>query len=563
MASLNYVQPKSSRNRFSLFLHLSAQRKISRTGISSDSYFADTPTTIDFMDPWTSTSSVAATTKGLFRVNSGASSPLLPRSPMRLETDPEPVPPTTNELDAKEKARLLKKARKLSKVFGEMPEIQRTSTTNSSNNRRSKPPGHRRSMSTCASDPELSSKQQNTRKFSSQSDLAASSSESGSRLEMSDRERIPPVPSLPRESLDASFEFTSAQHLKTYPLLNPTRPIPIPSTDDSVRSSSSPVSLTTPGSISAEKRRLTKTRRNVSGEDKSKTIYPYELKGRKSYDSSVARASSRSDEASPGRALHRSRSLSANKKKKIDNTVEFYPESPQMFDNAIWRRDPGGITFNENPGVPSFPGFIPPDTARTMKPSDVWASGTSGTSSLKPELHALSTTSLQQQHDHGRAPSGGPSSNLDGDIPDTPSSYHSNDTFNPPPPPDSDSNVDESFRERRRRAAKLAQFFGVEYHDLSASMPVTGHALEPPGQSVGPSTSPVANSNSNPNSDSNANSKPTHDFVPSEKWEHARVEPSVQVGIKTNSRRFWGGRGNLKEAEVGDVISKLRELRAS
>ncbi|KAJ3776937.1 hypothetical protein FB446DRAFT_233708 [Lentinula raphanica] len=200
-----------------------------------------------------------------------------------------------------------------------------------------------------------------------------------------------------------------------------------------------------------------------------------------------------------------------------------------------------------------------------MKPSDVWASGTSGTSSLKPELHALSTTSLQQQHDHGRAPGGGPSSNLDADIPDTPSSYHSNDTFNPPPPPDSDSNVDESFRERRRRAAKLAQFFGVEYHDLSASMPVTGHALEPPGQSIGPSTSPVANSNSNPNSNSNSNaiSKPTHDFVPSEKWEHARVEPSVQVGIKTNSRRFWGGRGNLKEAEVGDVISKLRELRAS
>ncbi|KAJ4486329.1 hypothetical protein J3R30DRAFT_3251929, partial [Lentinula aciculospora] len=87
------------------------------------------------------------------------------------------------------------------------------------------------------------------------------------------------------------------------------------------------------------------------------------------------------------------------------------------------------------------------------------------------------------------------------------------------------------FRERRRRAAKLAQFFGVEYHDIDASIPVTGHVLEPP-----------------------------HDITPSGKWEPVRVEPSV--GIRTNTRRFWGGRGNLKEAQVGDVIPKLRELRA-
>jgi len=33
----------------------------------------------------------------------------------------EPIPPTTNDLDAEEKARLLKKTRKLSRVFGEIP----------------------------------------------------------------------------------------------------------------------------------------------------------------------------------------------------------------------------------------------------------------------------------------------------------------------------------------------------------------------------------------------------------------------------------------------------------
>ncbi|KAJ3813645.1 hypothetical protein F5876DRAFT_5396, partial [Lentinula aff. lateritia] len=87
------------------------------------------------------------------------------------------------------------------------------------------------------------------------------------------------------------------------------------------------------------------------------------------------------------------------------------------------------------------------------------------------------------------------------------------------------------FRERRRRAAKLTQFFGVEYQDITASMP--GRAVEP-----------------------------MHHISPSEKWEPVRVEPSVQVGVRTNTRRFWGGRGNLKEAEVGDVIPKLRELRA-
>ncbi|KAJ4001261.1 hypothetical protein F5050DRAFT_33567 [Lentinula boryana] len=330
MASLNYVQPKSSRNRFSLFLQFSTQKKSSQTGISSESYFATTPTTSEFMEPWTPTSSVAGS-KALFRVNSGTSNPVLPRSPMRMDTD-EPVPPTTNDLDAREKARLLKKARKLSKVFGEMPELQRTSVTSLHN--RNKSPSHRRSISTHASDSELS-KQQTTRKFSSQSDLA-SSSESGSRMEISDREAIPPVPSLPGGSIDASFELTTAQR-RTQPLLHIlTRPRP---SMDEVRALVSPTSSTTPQAFpdDGQKRRLTKPRRDLRGDDPSKSTASHELKARKSYDSPVRRIPPGSDEAVPNEFLHRSRSLSTNKKKKlatIDGAVDFSPN---------WRQVPDGV----------------------------------------------------------------------------------------------------------------------------------------------------------------------------------------------------------------------------
>ncbi|KAJ4486330.1 hypothetical protein J3R30DRAFT_1488649 [Lentinula aciculospora] len=321
MASLNYVQPKSSRNRFSLFLQLSAKKDSSQPGISSESYFASTPTTttVDFMESCNPTSSILAGPKTLFRVNSGSSSPHLPRSPLRMDTSffEEHIPPTTNELDAKEKARLLKKTRKLSKVFGE--DIQRTTSRSLG-----KTPSHRRSISTHASDPEPSSRQQTTRKFSSQSDLA-SSSESGSRMEVSDWEAIPPVPSLPRESIDAFSGQGPAQHRIQPALYNLTHP---KQSSDDVRalipilSSSSRVSTD-----DIQKRRLTKPRPNI-GEDKSKSA-SHPLKTRKSYDSLATTAVSPLDGTVLNKSLHRSRSLSTNRKKKLDEidaAVEFDPQ---------------------------------------------------------------------------------------------------------------------------------------------------------------------------------------------------------------------------------------------
>ena len=97
-----------------------------------------------------------------------------------------------------------------------------------------------------------------------------------------------------------------------------------------------------------------------------------------------------------------------------------------------------------------------------------------------------------------------------------------------------------SFKTRRRRAAKLAQFFGVGYHDLSESM---GH--------------PVVASLLTSNEDAESWSRPP------------RVLPasSVEVDIKMSGpARFWGmvdGRKNMTDASMNDVIGRLREMKAS
>lgn len=106
------------------------------------------------------------------------------------------------------------------------------------------------------------------------------------------------------------------------------------------------------------------------------------------------------------------------------------------------------------------------------------------------------------------------------------------------PPPFSDAiniaaidtpNFIDTFQERRRRAAKLSRFFGVGFQDLTPSL-VT--APEVPG-------------------------------LPESTHHH----PTVAVDVKMSGPgRFWGfadGRRNLKEADMVDVIDKLRGMKAS
>ncbi|KAG6845992.1 hypothetical protein H0H87_011040 [Tephrocybe sp. NHM501043] len=89
-----------------------------------------------------------------------------------------------------------------------------------------------------------------------------------------------------------------------------------------------------------------------------------------------------------------------------------------------------------------------------------------------------------------------------------------------------------TFSERRRRAAKLTQFFGVNYQDISQSI-VEKLLLPLP----------------------NTRSSDTNDMTNT---------PVLEVDIKVAGRRFWGLRdGEMKSADVADVIGKLRGLRAA
>lgn len=87
-----------------------------------------------------------------------------------------------------------------------------------------------------------------------------------------------------------------------------------------------------------------------------------------------------------------------------------------------------------------------------------------------------------------------------------------------------------SFSVRRRRAAKLTHFFGVNYQDISRSFT---QKLLPPGTQR-------TYSGSSDNVDNAA----------------------VEVDVKVVGRRFWGlSDGEMKNADVVDVIGKLRGLR--
>jgi hypothetical protein len=85
------------------------------------------------------------------------------------------------------------------------------------------------------------------------------------------------------------------------------------------------------------------------------------------------------------------------------------------------------------------------------------------------------------------------------------------------------------FRERRLRAAKLSRFFGVEYQDITSAL-VTTEASSPDKTSTPPLTDVCGS--------------------------------AVDVKVSAPAR-FWGlAEGRTKDAEVVDVIDKLRGLKA-
>ncbi len=109
----------SSRGRLSLILHLSS-RKPSR-GATNDAGSQSPPwSPISSIYPFYSSSNHSAGGNSTTSLRSSLLPPSIHMNPREPQST-DAVPPTQNNLDAKEKAMLLKKARKLSKVFGEIP----------------------------------------------------------------------------------------------------------------------------------------------------------------------------------------------------------------------------------------------------------------------------------------------------------------------------------------------------------------------------------------------------------------------------------------------------------
>jgi hypothetical protein len=85
-----------------------------------------------------------------------------------------------------------------------------------------------------------------------------------------------------------------------------------------------------------------------------------------------------------------------------------------------------------------------------------------------------------------------------------------------------------SFQERRRRAAKLAQFFGVGCHDISPSLAVPSRTVAERPASF-----------------------------------YAKDDGMIQVNIKVSGRRRIWGRSNLRDVNIVDARDRLRTLKST
>lgn len=91
------------------------------------------------------------------------------------------------------------------------------------------------------------------------------------------------------------------------------------------------------------------------------------------------------------------------------------------------------------------------------------------------------------------------------------------------------------FQERRRRVAKLSQFFGVDHAEIVSSLVFT----KPDGH------------------------RPASLDAEAERLTSVSHGEPVEVGVKVVSRRRWGSGEDMKDVELSDAINKLRCLKAS
>ncbi|KAK7058816.1 hypothetical protein VNI00_001440 [Paramarasmius palmivorus] len=432
----------------------------------------------------------------------------------------EPVPPTVNELNAEEKAKLLRKTRKLSRVFGEVPSLP---TQTSAKHPRGAPNSstcsfHRRSLSsisTAESQASSRRRRQVARKVPSQPDIRGSISS-----DAHDHAQPPPLP-------------VSLKH---------------PSQKTNLTTLSAPPTPSTPVQMSPEqirRARMAKLRRHL-GE-----AIPVELvtctppkhhfddaRFRKSIDAVPASASWRSIS---GKSLRRTRSTVPNlpyptgTKSQFDSVagttredaVSFHRRHVQNFGleaRAIHSEEREQETRREESKTSEEQQYGPehekqgPLTPTSELPTRIQQSRDCGSQDIE-EVRSISSISIAESVGF-----------------DDSASKYSSGAVVKERDIDQDSILDldslklrSSFQERRRRAAKLTQFFGVGYHDLSASLPASDYEAPTPTR---PSQRPTA---------------------------------GVQVDIRMKSKRFWGSGDEYwtcNDADMVEVIDKLRDLKA-
>uniref|UniRef100_A0A0W0G2R6 Uncharacterized protein n=1 Tax=Moniliophthora roreri TaxID=221103 RepID=A0A0W0G2R6_MONRR len=424
-------------------------------------------------------------------------SPLFSTSSVHMSaSDPvsnDALPPTVNELDAEEKAKLLRKTRKLSRVFGEVPSLPQASLFHPRGGHISSTSSfHRRSLSsvsTADSQSHSSSRHRRVaRKVPSQPDVRSFVSfESHGNIQH---------PQLPKSLLNASFDSD----------YTPTD-LPLTSTTSFTSVQMSPEGR--------RRIRMAKLRRRLGVFDTPPEVVTFtppphakkqeDLRYRKSIDVPV-HTSSRNFSA---KSLRRTRSNACGTTRSQFDSVLGTPREDAISFHRRYVQDFGlesRITHPEEQEVHNEKFQVPAKSAESESTQD--------TGPQDVEIQSISNVSVTD------------SIGLDSIVKDGSGivvkerDIDQDSVIGPDP-----AQLRSTFQERRRRAAKLAQFFGVGYHDISASLPISELRAPP--------------------------TRPHH---------------PVQVDIRTKSRRFWGGGGDeywtCNDADMVEVIDKLRDLRA-
>lgn len=342
----------------------------------------------------------------------------------------EPVPPTTNELDARSRARLVRQARKLSRVFGEIPSLD------------SEPP---------AGDSLQRSKSPNSLTVSERS-------ERGHRA----RSRHTSTRRTTAKDIDSST--IRSRSIRSF-------------SDDNL----SIISLVPPLSTDAK---LAKLNRLLGDGVPSELVFPSKAdvrtrkktRRRKSLDVNTFMTPSSSPQT-----LKRSRSMVTRKAHHARESADFHQRYSQNFGSeGVFTERQHALNVKRARKMIQMFGDQPPKEfiLDAASHSIVPMPSTRSTPPLSPlsptlsltSLRSLSTIATSKSLPHQEDQLLEISRESRRTSPSVLDSLRHNET---PVSHPSD------FQERRRRVAKLSRFFGVDYHDINSS-PIPAHDLVPP-----------------------------------------------------------------------------------